>query len=81
MAASLTARLIGETGRPLPTTTEMADLAELVTPGVVVPPLARHDRIFVNGNGEAQFSHVRYQADHVAAIPDLHAYGTEVATR
>ncbi|WP_434740656.1 hypothetical protein [Micromonospora sp. SH-82] len=81
VTASLTARLHGETDRPLPTTTEMADIAELVTPGVEVPPLERHDRVFVNGNGEAQFSHVRYQADHVTAIPDLHVYGTGVAAR
>ncbi|MEV0728251.1 hypothetical protein [Polymorphospora sp. NPDC050346] len=81
VTASLTARLLGETDRPLPTTAEMTDIAELVTPGVGVAPLQRHDRVFVNGNGEAQFGHVRYQVDHAAPIPDLRAYDAEVADR
>ncbi|GGM21212.1 hypothetical protein [Micromonospora yangpuensis] len=81
VTASLTARLFGETDRPLPTAAEMAGIAELVTPGAVLPPLERHDRVFVNGNGEAQFSQVRYQVDHPAAIPDLRAYDAEVSEK
>ncbi len=81
VAASLTARLIGETDRALPTATEMAGIAELVTPGAVVPSLQRHDAVFVNGNGEAQFGQVSYQVDHVTPIPDLRRYDAEVAER
>lgn len=81
VTASLAARIFGETDRPLPTATEMADIAELVTPGVAVPPLERHDRVFVNGNGEAQFGQVRYEVDHATAIPDLRVYDAEVADR
>ncbi|MEU5551934.1 hypothetical protein ABZ738_19380 [Micromonospora sp. NPDC047793] len=81
VTASLAARLVGEADRSLPTTTEMADIADLVTPGVVAPTLERHDRVFVNGNGEAQFSQVRYQSEHVTPIPDLRTYDAEVGDR
>ncbi|SCE98302.1 hypothetical protein GA0070558_11760 [Micromonospora haikouensis] len=81
VTASLAARLVGETDRPLPTATDMAGIAALVTPGVLAPTLERHDRVFVNGNGEAQFSQVRYQADHVTPIPDLRSYDADVADR
>ncbi|WFE29932.1 hypothetical protein O7623_12430 [Solwaraspora sp. WMMD791] len=81
VAASLTARALGETDRPLPGAAEMATIAGLVTPDVEVPPLQRHDGVFVNGNGEAQFGQVRYETDHAAPIPDLRAYDAEVADR
>ncbi|MFY1698574.1 MULTISPECIES: hypothetical protein [unclassified Solwaraspora] len=81
VAASLTARAYGETDRPLPSTAEMTTIAGLVTPDVEVPPLERHEQVFVNGNGEAQFGQVRYQAEHAAPISDLRAYDAEVADR
>lgn len=81
VAASLAARSVGETDRPLPTTAEMTDIADLVTPGIAVPPLERHDRLHINGNSEAQFSQVRYAVDHTAPMPDLRDYNDEVADR
>lgn len=81
VAASLTARAYGETDRPLPSTAEMTAIAKLVTPEVEDPPLQRHEQVFVNGNGEAQFGQVRYEVDHDSPIPDLRAYSDEVAER
>jgi hypothetical protein len=81
VAASLTARAFGETDRPLPSTAEMTAIAELVTPEVEDPPLQRHDRVFVNGNGEAQFGHVRYEVGYAGPMPDPCAYGAEAADR
>jgi len=81
VSASLAARAYGESDRPLPSTAQMTAIANLVTPGVEDPPLQRHEQVFVNGNGEAQFGQVRYQVDHVTPVPDLRAYDAEVADR
>ncbi|WP_326552308.1 hypothetical protein [Micromonospora sp. NBC_01813] len=81
VAASLTARAYGETDRPLPSTAEMAAIAEMVTPDVEDPPLQRHDQVFVNGNGEAQFGQVRYEVEYPGPMPDPCAYGAQGADR
>ncbi|MFI5932184.1 hypothetical protein [Actinoplanes sp. NPDC051494] len=79
--ASLGARLFGETGRPLPTASEMSDIAALVTPGTTAPALERRDALSVNGNGEARFGYVRYEVDRSTAMPEPAGYYEEVAAR
>ncbi|MEV6596684.1 hypothetical protein AB0M36_07425 [Actinoplanes sp. NPDC051346] len=61
VSASLVLLIAGETDRPLPNNAELTAIAGVVTPGLPVTMVDRHEGPHIDGNGEGAPGYVQYR--------------------
>jgi hypothetical protein len=73
-AASLANRLTWTAAPPLPDSAELAQIRELVTPGIPSTDDELTQAVFTNDAGETSWGAVNYYAEHTADTRDVNAY-------